>query len=136
MDKENVPPQAKSNMTTQRLARTNRVLAINPRGKWSNESLEIAVDVIECGITSLQGANKFQGIPITSFSNHLSGKVESKKIEPPGVLTEKKDEVVVAWVLNMQKCGLSITLQQLKWKVAKLFKLNPLHSEIRVPRDY
>jgi hypothetical protein len=93
------------------------------------------MDVIECGITSLQGANKFQGIPITSLSDHLNGKIESRKIEPPCVLIEEKDEVVVAWALNMQKCGLSITLQQLKWKVAKLLKLNPLHSEIGVPRD-
>jgi hypothetical protein len=40
-------------MTTQRPTRTNRVLAINPRSKWSNESLKIAMDVIECAITSL-----------------------------------------------------------------------------------
>jgi hypothetical protein len=35
------------------------VLAKNPRGKWSNESLEIAMDAIERSITSLQGPNKF-----------------------------------------------------------------------------
>jgi hypothetical protein len=40
-------------MTTQRPTITNKVLAINPRGKWSNESLETAMDVVECGITSL-----------------------------------------------------------------------------------
>ncbi len=55
MDKENVPPQAKSNMTTQRPTRTNRVFAINPRGKWSNESLKIAMDIVERGIIYLRG---------------------------------------------------------------------------------
>jgi hypothetical protein len=39
VNKENVPPQVRSNMTTQRPTRTNRVFATNPRGKWSNESL-------------------------------------------------------------------------------------------------
>jgi hypothetical protein len=74
-------------MTTQRPTRTNRVPTINPRNKWSNESLEIAMDAIEHGITSLLGANKFWGIPITSFSDHLHGKTISRKIGPLGVLT-------------------------------------------------
>ncbi len=58
MNKENAPLQARSNMTTQRPTRINRLPPINPRGKWSNESLEIAMDAIERGITSLLGANK------------------------------------------------------------------------------
>ncbi len=49
-DKENVPPQTISN-TIQRSSRTNRVLATNPRGKWTSESLEVAMDVVERGIT-------------------------------------------------------------------------------------
>jgi hypothetical protein len=67
MDNENVLFQAKSNMTTQTPLRTNRVLAINPRGKWSNESLETTMDAIEHGIIFLHGANKFQGILVISF---------------------------------------------------------------------
>ncbi len=45
-NKVNVPPQTISN-TMQRLARTNRVPAKNLRGKWSSESLEITMDVVE-----------------------------------------------------------------------------------------
>jgi hypothetical protein len=86
-------------MTTQRPTRTNRVPTINPRGKWSNESLEIAMDAIECGITSFLGANKFWGILVTSFSDHLNGKTRSRKIEPLGVLTKEENEVV-AWVFQ------------------------------------
>jgi predicted GH43/DUF377 family glycosyl hydrolase len=88
-------------MTTQRPTRTNRVLAINPISKWSNESLKIAMDVIERAIISLQGANKFWGIHVTSLSNHLNGKIGSRKIGPLGVLIEEEDEIVVTWVLSM-----------------------------------
>jgi len=98
-------------MTTQRrTTRTTRVPTINPRGTWSKESLETTMDVVERGITSLWGANKFWGILVTSLFDHLNGKTKSRKIGPPNVLNEEDDEVVVAWVLNMQKCGLSMTL--------------------------
>jgi len=43
----------------QRLTRTNRMLITNPRSKWSNESIEATMDVVEKGITSLRGASKF-----------------------------------------------------------------------------
>jgi hypothetical protein len=86
------------------------VLSINPRCKWSSESLEIAMDIVERSITSLQEANKFWGISVTSLFDHLYGKTRSKKIGPPGVLTKEKEEVIVAWVLNIEECGVSLTL--------------------------
>ncbi len=52
-------------------------------------------------------------------------RLESKKIGPLGVLTKEEDEAIITWVLNMQECGLSITLQQLKWKVAKVTQTQP-----------
>ncbi len=113
MDKENVPPQTISNIIP-RLTRTNRVSITNPRGKWSGELLEATMDVVERNIISLWGANKFWGIPITSFFDHLYGKTRSRKIGPLDVLMQKEDEVIVVWVLSMQECGLFITLQQLK----------------------
>jgi hypothetical protein len=47
-------------------------------------------------------------------------RLESKKIGPLGVLKKEENEAIVAWVLSMKECGLSITLQQFKWKVAKV----------------
>jgi hypothetical protein len=47
----------------------------------------------------------------------LNGK--SKKMGPRGVLTKEEDVAMIAWILTMQECGLSITLQQLKMKVAE-----------------
>jgi hypothetical protein len=36
---------------------------------------------------------------------------------PRGVLTKEKDVTMIAWILTMQECELSIALQQLKMKV-------------------
>ncbi len=52
VDKENVPPYIISN-TIQRSTKINRVPITNPRGKWSSESLKIAMDAIGIDITSL-----------------------------------------------------------------------------------
>jgi len=57
------------------------------------------------------GTSKFWGILVTSFFDHLNGKTISRIIGPSSVLTKEEDEVVVAQVLSMQQCGLSITLQ-------------------------
>jgi len=73
----------------------------NLKGKWSSELLETTMDVAEKNIIFFGGANKFWGIPVTSLSNHLYGKTKSRKIGPLGVLTQEKDEIIVAWVLNM-----------------------------------
>jgi hypothetical protein len=52
MNKDKVLPQTRSNMTTQRPIRTNKVPTINQISNWSNESLETTMDVVEHGITS------------------------------------------------------------------------------------
>ncbi len=41
------------------------------------------------------------------------------------MLTSQEDEAIIAWILNMHKCGMFITLQQLKLKVAKLINTRP-----------
>ncbi len=37
-----------------------------------------------------------------------------------GVFTKEEDVVVIKWTLDMQKCKLSISLQQLKMKIVEL----------------
>jgi hypothetical protein len=39
---------------------------------------------------------------------------------PRGVLTEEEDATMIEWTLASGECGLSISLQQLKMKLAKL----------------
>jgi hypothetical protein len=46
-------------------------------------------------------------------------KQDLKKTRLANVLITKEDKVVVFWVLAMQDVGLSISVQQLKMKVAK-----------------
>ncbi len=44
---------------------------------------------------------------------------KSKKMGPRGVLTKEEDATMITWILTIQECGLSITLQQLKMKVVE-----------------
>jgi hypothetical protein len=41
-------------------------------------------------------------------------------MRPPRVLIEEEDVVVYEWILVMGECNLSISLNQLKLKVAKM----------------
>jgi hypothetical protein len=72
------------------------------------------------GTNSLRKISRSWNIPLGSFSDHLNGKIRSKKMGPTSVLTKEEDVTLVAWILGMQECGLSITLQQLKMKVVEL----------------
>jgi hypothetical protein len=41
------------------------------------------------------------------------------------VLIKQEDEAMVIWILNMQKVGLFVTLQQLKMKVVEITQTRP-----------
>ncbi len=45
------------------------------------------------------------------------------------MLIDEREVIIVYWILGMQECGLSITLQQLKLQVAKL-------TQIQVTMEY
>jgi hypothetical protein len=88
--------------------------------KTYTKNLEKAMDVVEKSQTFFRKANKFRHIPFTFLLDHLNGKTILKKLGSQGVLTNEEDKTFVAWILGMQECGLSITLQQFKLKVVKL----------------
>ncbi len=90
---------------------------------WMDEALEIAMDVVERGTHSLRRANMPWNIPMSSLSNHLNGKTRSRNMGPRRVFIEKGDSTMIAWTLAMQECGLSISLQQFKMKVAELTQI-------------
>lgn len=75
------------------------------------KQLEDAMDKMARGITTFKGASKFLDSPLTSLS---------KKVDPHNVLLGKEEVIIVDQILGMQACGLLITLEQLKFKVAKL----------------
>jgi hypothetical protein len=78
------------------------------------------MDAIENMQTFLRKFNKLWNILLTSLSNHLNGKTRTQKMGLVGVLLTIEDQVLIKWILAMQKVYLSITLAQLKMKVAKL----------------
>jgi len=57
---------------------------------------------------------------MSSLVDHLNGKTISRKMGLRSVLTKQEDTIMITWTLTMQECELSIILQQLKMKVAKL----------------
>jgi len=74
--------------------------------------LEEAMD--ENVTTSLRKASRHWNIPHTSLSYHLYGKIRFRKLGPRGVLIVEEDQVVIAWVLSMQKVGLLLAYNGLK----------------------
>jgi hypothetical protein len=89
-------------------------------GMWIDEALKATMDVVDKETHSLRRASKSWNIPMNSIVDHLNGKTKSKKMGPGGVLIEKEDATMIKWTLDMQECGLSISLQQLKMKVVEL----------------
>ncbi len=66
---------------------------------------------MEKGVTSMRKAVQIWNIFLTSLSDHVNDNIRSKKHGPLGVLRDEKEVAIVDWILDMQECGLSITLQ-------------------------
>ncbi len=76
------------------------------------------------GHTSLKKVGKFWKILLTLLLHHLNGRTKIREMGLQGVLMKPKDEAIVAWILNTQKVGLSITLQ-LELKVVEVTQTKP-----------
>lgn len=87
------------------------------RGKWTSETLEQTMDVIEKKTCFLQEPNRSWNI---SLNNQLNIQIKFFKMDIRKVLIEEEDAIIIAYTLPMQKCGLFISLGQLKMKVARL----------------
>ncbi len=66
------------------------------KGKWTNQQLEDAMDIVESGHTSLKKVNKYQNIPFTSLLDHINARTRSRKVGPQGVLTKLQDGTIVS----------------------------------------
>ncbi len=58
LDKENIPPQVALASTTRKPTRVKRGPNAYPKGKWIDQQLEEAMDIVEGGLTSLRKAYK------------------------------------------------------------------------------
>jgi hypothetical protein len=56
-----------------RRVKKNRTKSTTMKGKWTNETLEEAMEVVERGMHSLKVLNRAWNIPVTSLSDHLVG---------------------------------------------------------------
>jgi hypothetical protein len=59
------------------------------------------MDIMEKGITSLGGVNRFFKIPLASLFNHLDGKTKSRKVGLYGVFTKEKKAIFVNLIIGM-----------------------------------
>jgi hypothetical protein len=66
------------------------------------------------------GVNRFFNIPLASLFNYLDGKTKFGKVGLYGVFTKEKESYFCQFDYWNVGCGLSITVQQLKPKVANL----------------
>jgi hypothetical protein len=62
-------------------------------------------------------------------------KLDQRKWGPEAVLDEKEDVAMIAWTLTMGECGLSISLQQPKTKVAKLTQIRATPFQNGIPNN-
>ncbi len=82
----------------------------------------------------LRKASWYQNIPLTSLSNHFIDKVTLRKCGPLRVLLIDEEAVIVEWVFGIHKCGLSMSLHQLKLKVGELTQTHATPFNNGIPR--
>jgi hypothetical protein len=68
----------------------------------------------------LRKASRLWNIPLNSLFNILNDKTWIRKVRVKGVLITREDVGILIWILTLHKVGLSIIIQQLKQKVAKI----------------
>ncbi len=62
---------------------------------WTNEALEIAMDVVERRAYCLKKASKYGTFAWDHFFDHLNNKTRSKKMGPKGVFIKEEDVAMV-----------------------------------------
>jgi hypothetical protein len=94
------------------------------------------MDAIERRFMSLIKASWYWNIFLTSLLDHLTSKTTLRKRDPPGVLVLSTDEeaTIIKWVFGMQDCDLSISLHQLKFKMAELTQTHATPFKNGIPR--
>jgi predicted transcriptional regulator len=93
---------------------------ISGRRKWTYEAFKEVMDAIKNINVTLRKASRLWNLPLNSLFNILNGKTRTRKVGVKGVLTAREDVGMLTWILTMNKVGLSIHIQQLKQKVAKI----------------
>ena len=77
------------------------------------------MDAVEPG-TAIAAASRYFGIPKTSLSNHVSGRIRGRKKGPRAVLKQEEEEALETYMRDMVDYGHPLTTEKLKLKVAGL----------------
>ncbi len=116
-NQENIPPKLDP---IRKPPRVYKMPTISGRRKWTYEAFKEVMDAIKNINVTLRKASRLWNLPLNSLFNILNGKTRTRKVGVKGVLTAREDVGMLTWILTMNKVGLSIHIQQLKQKVAKI----------------
>jgi len=105
------------------------------RGQWTSDTLAEAIAAIKSEGMSLRQAARFYNIPASSLFDHMTGRITKRKYGPQGVLSDEEEASVVKWVLKMKEDGQSVSIQQLKLKVAEITQSRPTPFTKGIPGD-
>lgn len=116
-NQENIPPKLDP---IRKPPRVYKMPTMSGRRKWTYEAFKEVMDAIENINVTLRKASRLWNLPLNSLFNILNGKTRTRKVGVKGVLIAREDVGMLTWILTMNKVGLSINIQQLKQKVAKI----------------
>lgn len=86
-------------------------------GNWTTEALKSAIAAVEGG-EKLRTAARFFGIPATSLSDHVYGRTLTRKRGPNTILSEREEQALKSFMIQMQELGHPLSMHDLRHKVA------------------
>jgi hypothetical protein len=85
------------------------------------ERIAIALDELNYRRLTYRGAEAKYGIPRSTLSDHVLGKVElGKKPGPPPVLTPEEEKYLIQWTIDMYEIGYGQMRRQVTEMVKKI----------------
>ena len=91
----------------------------NTRAKWSDEDLKLAIEALDSGYSMREVCEAFS-IPRTSLRDHYNGRLRSRKMGPPSILTKVEQDKLVLYMVEMAKLAHPLSATDLKLKVVEI----------------
>ena len=98
-------------------------MASGATGKYTEDSLKQAVDAVHDGKLSLRKASLQFGVPKSTLSLYVNGKLTfGARRGPASVLTQEEERQIVEYATHMGQIGYGCTCEQVLDIVAKIVK--------------
>ena len=114
-----IPPLSRPLSPPQDTQRAQNLRGKNTRAKWSDEDLKLAIGALDSGYSMREVCEAFS-IPRTSLRDHYNGRVTSRKMGPPSILTKEEENKLVSYMVDMAKLAHPLSATDLKLKVAEI----------------